>query len=658
MVFRLIPMYLLYLITIFCSNCTSTQPFAFGLQSSAALVHSTRERARLRASLEVVWASDLGHGTQLRDLGNVANIQHPPIKFLPMVNGRRWKFHFHSIKPYLPMTTLNQASPICRTAFDALQAKQSALDAGYQPLVVHNDRVYRKLQQATGSFTGRRQTPLVNAGYAARVMAMSHSIYSFCNYHQFASADKEIQIVLMGCGVDIIGLWSQSLFPNQRIRVVEVDLPEVCTAKRDFLIRENLVEIKGEPSERGVLAGKSSSAQNANYYLCPGDLGEVDKLEWIIGDLLDASVPTLIVSELVLAYLSSDKTDKLLNWCHSKLLLHPESAIVLLEPLGCQISESDTFLSVAKGYRRDYNDQFAKKMERGKSLNQHTSSATDKEIAPFYPIGTSLQDVERRFRFSGFPLAFASSVGSAAADSMAGDLFRIPEVFDEHAALVLHLDSYTLATAFTSSKTRILARCMCPSKFSASEIPPEINSDIIFTPAEKVTEEAVRHLFYDTYAGHFEKYPAIRKMMSGVMKGEFTLSSADSVEPGILTSYKKENGCFFVALVRSDDFEETCSLKPVGCIGIRNCEKKDEEGTMEFFRLAVDETQRGKGLGRRLLQLAEDFALSRGAPKLIASTLTILDKAQRLYETSGYTHMGDTPAGALTFRHYAKRMKN
>ena len=99
----------------------------------------------------------------------------------------------------------------------------------------------------------------------------------------------------------------------------------------------------------------------------------------------------------------------------------------------------------------------------------------------------------------------------------------------------------------------------------------------------------------------------------------------------------------------------------VGCVGIRHCESKDSSlghsGTLEIFRMAVDERFRGEGIGRSLLKVAEDFACSRGSTKLIANTLTILDTAIRLYEACGYEIEKDTPLGkSLTLRTYAKTL--
>ena len=131
--------------------------------------------------------------------------------------------------------SLSETSPICRTAFDSFQAKYSAFSSGYNCMVSQNAVQYASfLQQIAPNWKNRRQSPLVNAGYASRVLSMTHSISSFCNYHEFAHAiDKTtIQIVLLGCGVDVVGLWSSSLVETNAIRIIEIDMPEICDIKR------------------------------------------------------------------------------------------------------------------------------------------------------------------------------------------------------------------------------------------------------------------------------------------------------------------------------------------------------------------------------------------------------------------------------------------
>jgi GNAT superfamily N-acetyltransferase/O-methyltransferase involved in polyketide biosynthesis len=570
-------------------------------------------------------------------------------------------------------SSLNQSAPIAKTAFDSLQAKQSAHSVGYTPMVTRNEECYQDLlNTATIDWKVRRQTPLVNAGYAARVLAVSHSIDNWVKYHQHVHPETKLQIVFFGCGIDVIGIWSRSLVERSGlIRIVELDMPSVCATKKQFLTSKGLVmEMPGpnitkedELVGQIVMSDKTNLSQ-PDYFLLPVDLMEISALDRILDGesfIMDPfHVPTLVVSELVLAYLPPDKTDQLLTWCSSKLIQTPDSAMLLLEPLGHDETQSKRTTSVLEGYRRDYCQLFQRKMERGKSTTntpKSDSEAMSKISSPFYPIGVSSKSVEERLRRAGFQTADVTTLGSAAAHSSSGSDFQIPEIFDEHAALILHLQSYVVATAFLHNSDTLLLRMLCPARNAVSEIPPVLTEDrIVYTVLERRDEVAMRDLFRETYVDLFDDYPAIRKMVKGIMNREFAPSLDDGNEKAdseITARYKSQGGCFFVAARYTQDKAER---EVIGCVGVRCCERKDDPHTLEVFRLAVHESCRGKGIGRGLLQMVESFARSRQSPKLIAHTITCLERALLAYEACGFNVEKDSPLGSLTMRTYFKTL--
>ncbi len=565
-------------------------------------------------------------------------------------------------------SSFHQPSPIAKTAFDSLQAKQSALSVGYTDMVVQNASVYNDLlgrSWTTGKL--RQQTALVNVGYVYRVLAVSHAIHSFVNFHQHTHPNRNIQIVFLGCGVDIIGLWAHSLVETSgRIRVVEVDMPSVCAAKKDFLIGNELVFqapglVEGQVLMGQMKKGAAVEFSQADYFLLPIDLGDISALNQLLRNnhVLDPSVvPTLVVSELVLTYLNSEKTDQLLSWCSSELVHTPGSAMLALEPLGYDDTNLNRTTSVAEGYRRDYCRLFERKMEQGKAtITQHIEDLD--ESSSINPLGKTLCCVKRRLLYAGFSHVEVNTLFSAAACATIGSQFRILETFDEHTALILHLRAYSVSVAFSSGTDGALVRLMCPASYVHVEIPPVLaENNTVYTTLEPQHEDIIRNLFYNTYAGYFDAYPAIRKMVKGVMDREFTASSEKSdgnQDSDILARYRGLGGSFFVALHFPEGSVEG---KVVGCIGVRQCERqgegKDNPGTLEVFRLAVDEKYRGQGVGRRLLMMVESFARLRDSPKLIAKTLTVLEPALKAYESCGYEMENDTPLGTLTMRTYCK----
>nr|WP_255502196.1 GNAT family N-acetyltransferase [Algoriphagus sp. AK58] len=52
--------------------------------------------------------------------------------------------------------------------------------------------------------------------------------------------------------------------------------------------------------------------------------------------------------------------------------------------------------------------------------------------------------------------------------------------------------------------------------------------------------------------------------------------------------------------------------------------------------IAVDKNQRGKGLGKKLVRAAEDFALQSGAQTMTIGTQQANVPASRLYQSLGY----------------------
>jgi ribosomal protein S18 acetylase RimI-like enzyme/O-methyltransferase involved in polyketide biosynthesis len=661
--------------------------------------------------------------------------------------------------------TLNQSSPVAKTAFDAIQAKLSTIAAGYVPMVVENQNVYefylRHVSTALCSKTTvRLQTPLVNAGYAARVLAVSSAVRTFVLYHQVALAARRVQhrrirIVVLGCGIDVIGLWAHSLDPTL-VSVVEFDTAEVCAIKKEILKSQNLViednsgifdstdhvqDYKGVWSnnetvsvfsgtivpvpDRYCCSGNNSisatvsswtvpSAMN-KYVLMSADLRDVSSLDLSMQQLSGMSrfrieVPTLVISELVLAYLPPTSTEKLLSWCSSRLCQAPGSAFVAVEPLGfdeaCEDEAATTLVSVSEGYRQDYCQQFRAKMEKGRSFKpigtenesipNQADGDNDSNTTTFHPIGSSLKSISHRLEKAGFARTSTTNLGIAAAiaaSSTPSTTLVCPEIFDEYAALVLHLQSYALACGVTNAPAANNSR-LCHNLFPwerpnasgiACALLPFVDTalGVMCSEIEPEDEGDVRRLFEQTYMTYMEDYPAIRKLVKGVLQNELRQTqqgvkfSHDQTDPRVVTQssssiignlYRSMGGMFLVAFrydCGGEGDDELCNpdastCRVAGCVGIRREEGKnvntDIDHCLEIFRLAVDKSCRRMGIARSLLQAIERFARKRRSKKLVANTLSILDAACNLYESFGYTVEKETALGTtnLVIRTYVK----
>mmetsp|Transcript_24682 Transcript_24682/g.52285 ORF Transcript_24682/g.52285 Transcript_24682/m.52285 type:complete len:446 (-) Transcript_24682:27-1364(-) len=328
-------------------------------------------------------------------------------------------------------------------------------------------------------------------------------------------------------------------------------------------------------------------------------------------------------------------------------------------------------------------------------------------------------------------------------DVASSKTLECPEVFDEHAALILHLRSYAMACAWidpSQQHTRqrkhrtdvaFFRRMMCPWKrrqkrrqpgaglgrcdlaFVQSGLPIiDSRKGIVYTEIEICDEESVQNLFRNTYGKEYtDKYPAIRKMVKGVLNKDLrktetittsmttttttttttrnqlghhnTSSNTNTSDSNIGNSreaifdgssniadcYRSAGGIFLVAIRYTrilvedgkpdDDDDQSKFRQVVGCVGIRSSDG-NADGTLEIFRLAVDIHHRGQGIASNLLRVAEEYARQRqrgraGNLRFVANTLTILEAATGLYESHGYRAEKETPLGSkLVLRTYAK----
>ena len=95
-------------------------------------------------------------------------------------------------------------------------------------------------------------------------------------------------------------------------------------------------------------------------------------------------------------------------------------------------------------------------------------------------------------------------------------------------------------------------------------------------------------------------------------------------------SFGEKGGAFWVA---EDERGQVC-----GCIAI----DYPADGAGELHRLYVRPDQRRRGLGERLIRLAEDHARERRAKRIFFWSDTRFAKAHRLYARLGYARAEDT----------------
>ena len=79
--------------------------------------------------------------------------------------------------------------------------------------------------------------------------------------------------------------------------------------------------------------------------------------------------------------------------------------------------------------------------------------------------------------------------------------------------------------------------------------------------------------------------------------------------------------------------------RPVGCCALIAM----ADGGYELAKMAVDETLRGRGVGKRLMTAAIALARELKAPRLYIETNSSLKNAIGLYEAHGFRHMTAQP---------------
>ena len=304
-----------------------------------------------------------------------------------------------------------------------------------------------------------------------------------------------------------------------------------------------------------------------------GDLNQEEFVQELFSTIIDNDMPTLVLSELVLAYLSTPACDNLLRQCATlfQKTTTTNSCVLLYEPLGplgdedddktkggTEQNESSSSSSVLEAYQRSYYRQFNSKLQRGRAQPNNKSgnekddqsqNADATTVTTVHPLGVSCRSVEQRLREAGLTHAHAALAGRVAA-SMPHQQWKAREQFDEHAALALHLSSYAVVCGFgvmsagegvddsSSDHSLLFRRFVCGDwAFPGSAYAPRpirlrkssSNTNAVacwLTTIERCDESQVRRLFEATYKHLFDKYPAVRKMVKSALRKDLGVGSS------------------------------------------------------------------------------------------------------------------------------------
>jgi len=381
-----------------------------------------------------------------------------------------------------------------------------------------------------------------------------------------------------------------------------------------FLIAVDLRDTLPSPSHHGV----DNAAKNNNSKSILSGVFQHIGLDF-------TTQPTLVISELVLAYLGHDGGDAILDSISSDVIFGGAAAnnannnnmFVCLEPIfssndkegggssdyvNVECNRNEMMLSIEESYARDYGRQFLGKLKRGNS--RHHNSASQKMFNDgnddlsmmssswLYPLGSNSKSVHLRLLRCGFPssgICYApmsravANVARYRRSMGAVNFLRAKEPFDEHAALILNLNCYGVVCAFSSASFDSLNRLVVEddlenirSEQIQRDICPWLNSnrvrvsssDFNIRPiASALDDDQVRDLYTRLYSHLFDSYPSIRKMVKSALKSDLGLVETHiELESTIRNCYKLKGGDFWIA---SDN-----DGRVVGCIGLCLREEK------------------------------------------------------------------------------------
>lgn len=662
----------------------------------------------------------------------------------------------------MPQILPNDSS-IIRTATDALLAKYSAVvAAGYSPNFKiqtcsengddlseceqsDNMSTFRTLLRSMTEYytvgSSNRQTPLVNAGYAIRISCVLRQVEAFVAFHRHCGTNCPVQILIPGCGLDVTGLWCSSLLPDVKdgvvtpsfaIHVVEIDFPSICESKGQALRKtQGLDQAEADAFlQTYAHCAYSSSKENFRYALVSANLEDAILMDEIFSDstLFDTNLPTLVVSELVLAYISVEHRETLLRRFAS-LFQCRGNCTILYEPLGPALQSNTRSsvapLSVLESYKSSYCKLFDAKLQKGlvhkqqqdKGFPEEISTRNDSSRNSFYPLGVSTDDVDQRLLSLGFEVVQTSFAGRVASSIKSCD-WKAKELFDEHAALTLHLCSYVVVCAFPNASgksaenvdnglfelfmcpwmsTAGLIQCPIPMRLpipSTLDIPNSTIPNGWITVIEKEDEKQIRRLFGDTYKILSDEHLSIRKMVKTALRKDLGSSGGDEavkfdakdcrrVSSIIGTRYQELGGDFIVAVqyirlrdpVSSSDGDVSESTDQfvrqiLGAIGIRRCTEEESRARSlppnsicyEIHRLFVDTKSRARGIGTALLHQILGAIRRRhchGSGKscyVIATTPTVLSTATNFYSKQVFDVQNECEIGGLTMRTYMRKL--
>ncbi|GMM47760.1 leucine carboxy methyltransferase [Pichia kluyveri] len=186
------------------------------------------------------------------------------------------------------------------------------------------------------------KSPMINRGTYLRTMSINEKINDFIKTNEKAN---KIQIISLGAGNDTRPFQLIPQYGN--LTYFELDM-EQTTRLKSLAIQSspilskqvgiNLLKIEDLPTTSNDVLSFNPELSTPNYKLIPFDLKQI-KSNMKLSDFqqfqqIDPDVPTLIISECCICYLSVDDADNLLHFWKNNIVTNPSSEFLIYEPIG------------------------------------------------------------------------------------------------------------------------------------------------------------------------------------------------------------------------------------------------------------------------------------------------------------------------------------
>jgi tRNA wybutosine-synthesizing protein 4 len=221
------------------------------------------------------------------------------------------------------------------TASDAMICKHSAVMNGYYTDDLVSCFINTDLSQSGGRSLQPKKPPIINRGYYARVHGINQIIQHFLSAAD-KTTSKRRQIINLGSGFDTLSLQLLQR-KDEGLHIFEIDFDKivrekVATCLNDNHIRHLLIPENGTldknltrdgTNHKKAVAMVACSAKDTmekenakfsfgNIHFISGDLREAKKIvDKLLKAGIEATAPTLIITECVLVYLEKDESERL-----------------------------------------------------------------------------------------------------------------------------------------------------------------------------------------------------------------------------------------------------------------------------------------------------------------------------------------------------------